>query len=103
MRRWRELGLPRHGFDVVVAFEVVEHADLADALHELVKPTGRLFATTPVPRLDWACRLMERVGMLQRRTSPHTHLVDLRRYPRFGLVDRAVKGCVSQWGVLAPL
>jgi 2-polyprenyl-3-methyl-5-hydroxy-6-metoxy-1,4-benzoquinol methylase len=100
---WRALGLPAQGFDVIVAFEVVEHADLADALHDLLKPGGRLFATTPVPRLDWACRAMERVGMLQKRTSPHTHLVDLRRYPRFRAVDRTVKGFVSQWGVLAPL
>ena len=103
VRRWRELGLTGRSFDVIVAFEVVEHADLADALHELVAADGRLFATTPVPRLDWACRLMERVGMLQQRTSPHTHLVDLRRYPRFRPVARTVKGLVSQWGVLAPL
>lgn len=102
VRRWRELGLPAQGFDVLVAFEVVEHADLADALNELARPGGRLFATTPVPAMDWACRLMERAGMLQQRTSPHTHLVDLRRYPRFRVVDRRVKGLVSQWGVLEP-
>ena len=100
---WRALGLAAHSFDVIVAFEVVEHADLSDALHDLLKPDGRLFATTPVPALDWACRAMERLGMLQRRTSPHTHLVDLRRFPRFRAVDRTVKGFVSQWGVLAPV
>ena len=100
--RWRELGLRPHSFDVVVAFEVVEHGDLAAALRQLVKPGGRLLVTTPVPRLDWACRLMERGGLLQRRTSPHSHLVDLRRYPGFRVVDRRVKGFVSQWGVLTP-
>ncbi len=29
INRWRELGLPAGTFDVVVAFEVVEHGDLA--------------------------------------------------------------------------
>jgi 2-polyprenyl-3-methyl-5-hydroxy-6-metoxy-1,4-benzoquinol methylase len=49
VRAWPELGLPARGFDVIVAFEVVEHGDLADALHDLLKPDGQLFATTPVP------------------------------------------------------
>ncbi len=102
INRWRELGLPAGSFDVVVAFEVVEHGDFAAALRDLLRPDGRLLVTTPVPRLDWACRLMESAGVLQRRTSPHSHLVDLRRYPGFRVVDRRVKGFVSQWGVLAP-
>jgi 2-polyprenyl-3-methyl-5-hydroxy-6-metoxy-1,4-benzoquinol methylase len=102
IKRWRELGLQPHSFDVVVAFEVVEHGDLAAALRSLLRPGGRLVVTTPVPRLDWVCRLMERSGVLQRRTSAHSHLVDLRRYPGFRVVDRQVKGFVSQWGVLTP-
>ena len=99
---WRALGLPASSFDVIVAFEVVEHGDLSAALRALLKPGGRLLVTTPVPQLDWACKLMERSGMLQRRTSEHSHLVDLRRYPGFRVVDRRVKGFVSQWGVLTP-
>jgi SAM-dependent methyltransferase len=102
IRRWRDLGLPPRSFDVIVAFEVVEHADLAGALHDLLKPHGRLLATTPVPRLDWACQALESVGALQRRTGPHTHLVDLREYPSFDVVDHRVKGLISQWGVLTP-
>jgi len=99
---WRELGLTEHSFDVIVAFEVVEHGDLAAALHALLKPAGVLVATTPVPRMDWACKLMESAGMLQRRTGEHTHLVDLRDYPGFHVRERKVKGLVSQWGVLTP-
>ncbi len=102
VNRWDELGLRPASFDAVVAFEVVEHGDLAGALRSLLKPGGLLLVTTPVPHLDWACRLMEAVGMLQRRTSPHTHLVDLRDYPGFRVVHREVKGLVSQWAVLTP-
>lgn len=102
VRRWRELGLRPHSFDAIIAFEVVEHGDLAAALHALLKPGGRLMATTPVPRMDWACKLMESVGVLQPRNGEHSHLVDLRRYPHFDTVERQVKGVVSQWGILAP-
>lgn len=99
---WRDLGLRAHSYDVIVAFEVVEHGDFALALHELVKPDGRLMVTTPVPRLDWACQLMERAGLLQPRGGEHSHLVDLREYPKFRVLDRRVKGLVAQWAVLAP-
>lgn len=102
VQEWRSLGLAPHSFDVILAFEVIEHGDFSDALHDLLQPNGHLMVTTPVPRMDWACRLLERVGLLQRRTSPHTHLIDLRRMHRFVLVERRVKGVVSQWGVLRP-
>lgn len=103
VREWRSLGLAEHSFDVVIAFEVVEHGDYSDAIHDLLKPHGRLMATTPVPHLDWACRIGERVGLFQKRTSPHTHLVDLRRFPRFDCTERVVKGGVAQWAVLRPV
>jgi len=103
IRNWRQLGLSAHSFDIIVAFEVVEHEDLATALHELLKPDGRLMVTTPVPRLDWACKAMERLGLLQRRTGEHTHLIDLRDYPEFRIIDRRVKGLVAQWAILSPL
>jgi 2-polyprenyl-3-methyl-5-hydroxy-6-metoxy-1,4-benzoquinol methylase len=100
--KWRQLGLPDHSFDVIVAFEVVEHGDLAEALCALLKPDGQLMVTTPVPSLDWACKVMEGMGLLQRRTGEHTHLVDLRNYPRFRVVERRTKGLVAQWAILAP-
>lgn len=101
--RWRDLpGFAPHSFDAIVAFEVVEHGDLAQALHELLRPGGRLLATTPVPRMDWACKALESIGVLQRRTGEHSHLVDLRQYPNFDVVERRVKGLMSQWGILIP-
>jgi 2-polyprenyl-3-methyl-5-hydroxy-6-metoxy-1,4-benzoquinol methylase len=102
LTRWRELGLRPHSFDVIIAFEVVEHADLAQALHDLLKPGGRLMVTTPVPRLDRVCQLLESVGVLQPRNGEHSHLVDLREYRGFRVAERRVKGLISQWGVLVP-
>jgi hypothetical protein len=103
VREWRSLGLAGHSFDVILAFEVIEHGDFSDAFHDLLAPEGLLMVTTPVPRMDWACKLMERMGLLQRRTSPHSNLTDVRRMRRFRLVERRVKGIVSQWGVLQPV
>lgn len=97
---WQDLGLQPRSFDVIVAFEVVEHCDMAEALHALSKPNGRLFVTSPVPHMDWACRVLEQIGLLQPRTSDHSHLVDLRRYPGFRAIDYRVRGVVAQWAVL---
>lgn len=103
VRRWRELGLDGHSFDAVVAFEVIEHGDFGDALHDLLKPGGRLMVTTPVPGMDRLGRLLEGAGLIQRRSSPHSHLVDLRRLPRFRVLDRKVMSGISQWGILEPV
>ncbi len=99
---WEELGLQANSFDVIIAFEVVEHGDFAAVLGNLLKPAGLLMATTPVPRLDWVCKGLEAVRLLQPRTGPHTHLVDLRAYPYFVALDYRVRGFVSQWAVLRP-
>jgi len=102
LRSWRGLGLRPHSIDAIVAFEVVEHGDFSEPLHDLLKPDGQLIITTPVPRMDPVCRLLEAFRLLQRRTSPHTHLVDVRRFPRFSVVERHVRAGVSQWAILRP-
>lgn len=103
IRDWRVLGLEPASFDVIVAFEVVEHGDYAKPLRELLKPDGLLFVTTPVPRWDRLCLAMEAMRILQRRTGPHTNLVDLNEYPYFEPVEHRVRGLVSQWAVLRPV
>lgn len=100
---WRELGLEPHSIDAIIAFEVVEHGDFSEPLHDLLKPDGQLVVTTPIPRMDPVCRFLERLRLLQRRTSPHTHLTDLRRYPRFEVVERHTRAGVSQWAILRPV
>jgi 2-polyprenyl-3-methyl-5-hydroxy-6-metoxy-1,4-benzoquinol methylase len=99
---WKDLGLEPHSFDVILAFEVIEHGDMADALLDLLKPDGFLMVTTPVPRFDWLCKALEGARILQPRVGPHSHLVDLREYPGFTVTDRRVKGVIAQWGILRP-
>jgi 2-polyprenyl-3-methyl-5-hydroxy-6-metoxy-1,4-benzoquinol methylase len=97
---WRELGMTEGSWDALTAFEVLEHGDFAPVFHELLREGGLLFATTPVPSMDPVCHALERVGLLQRRTSPHTHLTNLRELPGFEVVDYKIKAGVSQWAVL---
>jgi 2-polyprenyl-3-methyl-5-hydroxy-6-metoxy-1,4-benzoquinol methylase len=99
---WEELGLEAHSFDAIVAFEVLEHGDFAAPIWHLLKPGGLFFATTPIPSMDPACKVLERLRLLQRRTSPHTHLTDLREVAHFDVVERHRKAGISQWAVLRP-
>jgi hypothetical protein len=48
------------------------------------------------------CQFMEALHLLQRRTSPHSHLTDLRHLAHFEVVERRLKAAVSQWAVLRP-
>ncbi|HEX3794809.1 MAG TPA: methyltransferase domain-containing protein [Acidimicrobiales bacterium] len=99
---WESLGLTAHSFDVIIAFEVIEHGDFSQPFHDLLKPDGVLFATTPVPRFDPICRFFEAMHLLQQRGSPHSHLTDLRHLPQFDVVERRIKAVISQWAVLRP-
>jgi SAM-dependent methyltransferase len=97
--RWRELQLCRSSFDVILAFEVVEHVDCFEACYELLKPGGRLMVTTPVPHMDWAMKTLEWLGLNQKRTSPHDHLVYLDQVPYFeGRMLKTVAR-LAQWGI----
>lgn len=102
VRRARHLGLEPWSFDAIVATDLVEHGDFSKPLHDLIKPNGLLLLTTPLPRMDGMCRALEATGILERRTSPHSHLVDVRRYPRFHVVERRIRFGVSQWAILRP-
>ena len=99
VRDWRDLGLEPESFDVVLAFEVVEHVDCFAAVEELLKPGGMLMVTTPVPHMDWAMKFLEFAGLNQKRTSPHDHLIYLNKAPFRG--DRTVKtvAFLAQWGI----
>ena len=100
IRDWRQLGLKKCSFDVIIAFEVVEHIDCFKECFELLKDGGMLMVTSPVPHMDWILKILEMVGLSQRRTSIHNHLVYLKDVPYFK--DKEIKtiGFLSQWAIL---
>lgn len=100
IRDWRELGLEAYSFDILVAFEVVEHVDCWQACHDLLKPGGKLLVTTPVPHRDWILLLLESVGLNLRRTSPHDFLVYVDKVPHFRDKKIRIVAGLSQWAVL---
>ena len=97
---WRDNGLRPRSFDAILAFEVIEHGDFYGAIMALLRPGGLLMVTTPVPHMDWACKVLEAAHLTQKRTSPHDHLIYLNDVPK-GLqpVKITVKAGISQWGV----
>jgi len=96
---WRELGLEPESYDVVIAFEVVEHVDCFKACYDLLKPGGRLLLTSPLPHMDWVMRILERLGLNQKRTSPHDHLVYFQEVPHFEQKQIKIVALLSQWGI----
>ena len=99
IRDWRRLGMQEGSFDVVIAFEIVEHVDCWQACHDLLRPGGTMLITTPLPHRDWILAGLELLGLNQRRTSPHDHLVHLARVPLFARKDVRIVGGLSQWAI----
>lgn len=97
---WREIGIDRESFDVILAFEVVEHIDCFRECHEILRPGGMLMLTSPLPHMDWLMQILERIGLNQRRTSPHDRLIYFEDIPYFQLKEIKIVGFVSQWGIL---
>ena len=60
---------------------------------------GRMLITTPVPHRDWVMKTLETIGLNQKRTSPHDHLVYLEKVPLFTQKYVKVMAGLSQWGV----
>lgn len=100
IENWRALGLAPASFDVVIAFEVIEHVPCFREMFDLLKPGGLLMLTSPMPSSDWLCWVLELLGLAQKRTSPHAHLIDFRRIPLFEPVQLRRVGLLSQWGIL---
>ncbi len=97
--QWQSLGMQANSYDVIVAFEVVEHVDLYAACQDLLKPNGKLLVTTPAPHADWFMKILELVGLNQKRTSPHCNLHYLKSNDKLDLdLKRTVAG-LSQWGI----
>lgn len=99
IRDWREHGLVAGSFDVVVAFEVVEHTACFVESYDLLKAGGLMLITTPMPHADWILKILEALRLTQQRTSPHDHLVYLRTIPHFERVKVRNPFGLGQWAV----
>jgi SAM-dependent methyltransferase len=96
---WKQLGLEENTFDFIVAFEVVEHVHCFNEMAALLKQDGRLILTSPTPHFDWLCKIMETLGLNQKRTSPHDHLIYFNRLPGFEAIALKKIGFLIQWGI----
>ena len=99
IRDWRALGLTADAFDVIIAFEVIEHVDLTQEAFDLLRPGGKMLLTSPVPHFDWVMKLLEAFGLNQRRTSPHSNLTYFDRIPLFEPLSVKRKAGLAQWGI----
>jgi 2-polyprenyl-3-methyl-5-hydroxy-6-metoxy-1,4-benzoquinol methylase len=99
IRNWKALGLKEESFDVIIAFEVVEHVDCFRECRALLKGGGMLLITTPVPHMDWLLILMEFFGLNQKRTSPHNNLLYLKDVALFKNKKIKIIAFLSQWGI----
>lgn len=98
IQNWKQLGLKENSFDVIVAFELIEHIHCFHELHALLKPGGSLFLTSPLPHMDWLCHSLEVLGLNQKRSSPHDHLIYFEDIPLFERVEIKIVGFMAQWG-----
>lgn len=74
--QWQQLGIAAHTFDAVVALEVIEHIDCLASLQSLCKPGGLIMLSSPHPNWDWVMKILEHIGLNQKRTSAHVNLTD---------------------------
>jgi 2-polyprenyl-3-methyl-5-hydroxy-6-metoxy-1,4-benzoquinol methylase len=99
IREWKCLGIDPESYDIVIAFEVVEHVDCIKACYDILRRGGMLMVTSPVPHFDWLCRLLEGLRLNQRRTSPHDHLIYFEDIPWFECVMLTRVGYIVQFGI----
>jgi 2-polyprenyl-3-methyl-5-hydroxy-6-metoxy-1,4-benzoquinol methylase len=97
IRQWEILGLSAQSFDVIVAFEVVEHVNCMDDCFALLKPGGRLLVTSPYPAADGFLEMLEKLKLNQPRTSPHDHLMYFRETAQFRILHMWKPLGLAQW------
>ena len=97
IREWRSLGLTAESFDVIVAFEVLEHVNCMGDCFALLKPGGRLLVTSPRPSADRILHKLEQWKLNQPRTSPHIYLTYFMETPDFEIARMWRPLWLSQW------
>ncbi len=81
INQWQDLGMSKGQFDAVVGWEVIEHVDCLEAIKNLVKPDGFIVLSSPHPNWDWGMKILEKIGLTQKRTSEHDNLTDFEKIP----------------------
>jgi SAM-dependent methyltransferase len=99
IREWQALGIKPESFDVIIAFELIEHVDCVQELFDILRPGGLLMVTSPIPSMDWLCKIFESLGLNQKRTSPHTNLIYFTNLKLFHPVKIKIIGAMVQWGI----
>ncbi len=92
------MGIKPESFDVIMAFELIEHVDCTQEFFDILRHGGLLMLTSPVPHMDWLCQAFESVGLNQKRTSPHGNLVYFKELKLFQPVEIKIVGGMAQWG-----
>lgn len=100
INNWKALNLKEGHYDCIIAFEVVEHADIWQSCYALLKKNGSMRLTTPVPSSDWLLKILEAIGLNQKRTSPHDHLTDVSKITLFKIIYYKKMFGLSQWAIL---
>jgi len=100
IRNWNKLGIKEQSFDIIIAFEVVEHVDCFKECYDILKPGGMLMITSPVPHMDWFMKILEFIGLNQKRTSSHTNLIYFKDILYFQEKNIKIITFLSQWGIL---
>lgn len=99
INQWEILGLKAESYDVIIAFEVVEHDNIWNACFSLLKPGGKLLITTPNPSGDWVLKILEFLKLNQKRTSPHIYLQKIKKIDKFQTVYYKNILNLSQWAI----
>lgn len=99
IKNWTDLGIKKNSFDVIIAFEVVEHVDCFKECHDILKKDGKLMVTTPIPHMDWMMKILELIHLNQKRTSSRTNLTYLNDISNFRLKEIKNVGMLSQWAI----
>lgn len=96
---WQSLEMDENSFDVIIAFEVVEHVDIYPACEALLRSQGKLLVTTPLPHTDWIMQILEFIKLNQTRTSEHCNLHYLKPVNGLEIQSKKTIAGLSQWGI----
>jgi 2-polyprenyl-3-methyl-5-hydroxy-6-metoxy-1,4-benzoquinol methylase len=96
---WKRLGIEKESFDYIIAFEVIEHVNCIQECFDLLKQNGKLFMTSPVPKMDWLLCFLEKIGLNQKRTSEHINLTIFADINIFREKQIRIVAGLSQWGI----